>query len=410
MSSLSQSSWLCSLHTTKTIQPSILIIPFHPQIKSLKFSSFTVSNSNDQSSLTPISSNESEQTLEESKPNRVKLALEKAREYKKSLQLDDNQEISNDPVAESAGIVSGSGGLVSGDESGDVKEVPEAVRIAMEKAREYQNNKENVGDVKSKVENVNSPGEDDGAEKAIPEVVRRAMEKAKEYKENKGVMSNVENENPPGDMKGGDMEVPEAVRIAMGKANEYKKNKGVIDNSSSIVEDSKLIGSEGGNASNMGSRNIEQNTEKKGDLKISSIDFVGLNFSDKKTGRALPAGLVPVSNPFPDDDLPEVEILVGDASKFGEAASSESKTPSQEEGSDLYKPKISTWGMFPRPNNISKTFGGGRNIRPGEALETPEDKAAKQARTRQLIAAYKRKMGLNIDPKLKAECEKSFRH
>lgn len=51
-------------------------------------------------------------------------------------------------------------------------------------------------------------------------------------------------------------------------------------------------------------------------------------------------------------------------------------------------------------------FGGGRNIRPGEALETPEDKAAKQARTRQLIAAYKRKMGLNIDPKLKAECEK----
>jgi hypothetical protein len=115
------------------------------------------------------------------------------------------------------------------------------------------------------------------------------------------------------------------------------------------------VGSEGGNASNMGSRNIEQNTEKKGDLKISSIDFVGLNFSDKKTGRALPAGLVPVSNPFPDDDLPEVEILVGDASKFGEVTSSESKTPSQEEGSDLYKPKISTWGMFPRPNNISKT-------------------------------------------------------
>ena len=107
MSSLSQSSWLCSLHTTKTIQPSKIIIPFHPKIKSLKFSSFTVSNSKDQSSLTPISSNDSEQTLEESKPNRVKLALEKAREYKKSLQLDDNQENSNDPVGESAGIVCG---------------------------------------------------------------------------------------------------------------------------------------------------------------------------------------------------------------------------------------------------------------------------------------------------------------
>ena len=41
-------------------------------------------------------------------------------------------------------------------------------------------------------------GEDDGEEKAIPEVVRRAMEKAKDYKENKGVMSNVDNENPSG--------------------------------------------------------------------------------------------------------------------------------------------------------------------------------------------------------------------
>lgn len=51
-------------------------------------------------------------------------------------------------------------------------------------------------------------------------------------------------------------------------------------------------------------------------------------------------------------------------------------------------------------------FGGGRNIRPREALETPEDRAAKDARTQQLIAAYKRKMGLNMDPKLKAESEK----
>lgn len=51
-------------------------------------------------------------------------------------------------------------------------------------------------------------------------------------------------------------------------------------------------------------------------------------------------------------------------------------------------------------------FGGGRVIRPGEVLETEEEKAAKEARTRQLVAAYKSKMGLNIDPKLKLECEK----
>lgn len=39
-------------------------------------------------------------------------------------------------------------------------------------------------------------------------------------------------------------------------------------------------------------------------------------------------------------------------------------------------------------------------------IETAESKAEKQARTRQMIAAYNRQMGLNIDPKLKAESEK----
>lgn len=50
-------------------------------------------------------------------------------------------------------------------------------------------------------------------------------------------------------------------------------------------------------------------------------------------------------------------------------------------------------------------FGGGRVLKPGEVLETEEEKAAKEARTRQLLAAYKSKRGLNIDPKLKSECE-----
>lgn len=30
-----------------------------------------------------------------------------------------------------------------------------------------------------------------------------------------------------------------------------------------------------------------------------------------------------------------------------------------------YQPKVSTWGMFPRPNDISKAYGGGRDIKPG---------------------------------------------
>ena len=55
---------------------------------------------------------------------------------------------------------------------------------------------------------------------------------------------------------------------------------------------------------------------------------------------------------------------------------------------------------------VGLQYGGGKVIRPGEALETAEEKASKEARTRQLLAAYKKKVGLNIDPKLKSECQK----
>lgn len=115
-----------------------------------------------------------------------------------------------------------------------------------------------------------------------------------------------------------------------------------------------VLGLTGGNAGNLRNGMVEKRDNKKEQLTISSIDFVGLNFSDKKTGRGLPAGLVPVSDPFPEGDLPEVELIVGDASKFGDASSSNPK-PTKDDNLDLYKPKVSTWGVFPRPNNISKT-------------------------------------------------------
>ncbi|KAK9051347.1 hypothetical protein SSX86_027974 [Deinandra increscens subsp. villosa] len=151
-----------------------------------------------------------------------------------------------------------------------------------------------------------------------------------------------------------------------------------------------------------------ERSDKKDDPKVSAIDFVGLGFADKREGRGLPAGLIPISDPFPTGDLPDVEIIVGDTSRFGKEKAS-GLNASTEDDSELYKPKVSTWGVFPRPNNISKTYGGGKTIRPGEVLETAESKAAKQARTRQMIAAYNRQMGLNIDPKLKAECEKDLK-
>lgn len=73
-----------------------------------------------------------------------------------------------------------------------------------------------------------------------------------------------------------------------------------------------------------------------------------------------------------------------------------------------YKPKVSTWGVFERPKDISKAYGGGRTIRPGEPLETPEEAAARAARTAALLDAFKKKAGLdevNMEEMAAAEAE-----
>lgn len=99
---------------------------------------------------------------------------------------------------------------------------------------------------------------------------------------------------------------------------------------------------------------MDNTVGKKGGLSVSKIDFMGLEFADKKQSRRLPPGLVPISDPFPEGDFPEVELIVGDTSKFG-AATDPKPEKRIEDGPDLYKPRVSTWGVFPRPSNISKT-------------------------------------------------------
>ncbi|KAJ8435590.1 hypothetical protein Cgig2_021744 [Carnegiea gigantea] len=366
MASLCQSPWISSPPTTlpvPSIKPTFFLSSkIRPSsFRALQICASSAMGRPDYETSLPNSADTPE-SPEESKPDRVKLAFERAREYKKSLKVRQNRKY---PDGGSPGIVGGNDGFVSGLEDVGPKEVPEAVRVAMEKAGEYKQTKGMA---------------DNGR-------------------------SNVDSENFPG---GGKEEVAQAVRIAIEKAKEYKKNKGNIAGSISALESLKLTGSDGGKSSGLDDGSTESKIGKQEDPKISSIDFVGLNFADKKRSRGLPAGLVPVADPFTEGDLPEVEIIVGDASKFGSSAASETKTSSEEESPDLYKPKVSTWGVFPRPRDISKTFGGGRNIRPGEALETPQDRATKEARTKQLLASYERKIGLSMDPKLKAECEEAL--
>lgn len=237
--------------------------------------------------------------------------------------------------------------------------------------------------------------------------VKLAFEKAKAYKkEAKSKLVSKIEQNPVEDS--GNKEVPVSVKVAMERAKEYNKNKGVVGGGKNGGESDTVSGLEKGNEGNLGNAVVEKTASKKGELSISGIDFMGLAFADKKRSRGLPPGLVPVSDPFSDGDLPEVEFIAGDTSYFEDTTASEPTLP-QEYDSELYKPKVSSWGVFPRPGNISKTFGGGKVIRPGQALETAEERAAKEARTRELLAAYKSKSGLKIDPKLKSECEEALK-
>ncbi|URE34941.1 hypothetical protein MUK42_15709 [Musa troglodytarum] len=239
-------------------------------------------------------------------------------------------------------------------------------------------------------------------EEPPPDPVKLAFAKAKAYQKDKKSAPIAEPQPPPSSSAGLDgvgddspAEVPSAVKLAMERAKEYKKGKGAPGPQKMSLPYS---------------RELLEEKSKKGELKLSSIDFLGLDFAEKKPYRGRPPGLAPVIEPISEGDLPEVELIVGDPSKFGESIPSVTVNPEENDDNMVfYKPKVSTWGVFPRPSNISKTFGGGRNIKPGEVLETAEGKAAKEKRTRELLAAYKSKMGLTIDAKTKAECEKALK-
>ncbi|KAE9616495.1 hypothetical protein Lal_00035092 [Lupinus albus] len=208
--------------------------------------------------------------------------------------------------------------------------------------------------------------------------VKLALNKSKAYKQS------IKQEN---DGDGGKKDLSDSVKIAMEKAKKYKQNKGVGVSDTAVKT----------------TQNDNSGVKKRG-LSVSKLDFVGLDFADKKTTRGLPPGLVPISDSFSDGDFSEVELIVGDSTKF-DAETDQKPEQTKDDESQFYKPKVSTWGVFPRPGDISKTYGGGRVIRPGEVLETEEEKAVKEARTKQLLAAYNKEVGLNIDPKLKSECE-----
>eukprot|EP00271_Cylindrocystis_brebissonii_P021813 TRINITY_DN8034_c0_g1_i1.p1 TRINITY_DN8034_c0_g1~~TRINITY_DN8034_c0_g1_i1.p1 ORF type:complete len:559 (-),score=84.98 TRINITY_DN8034_c0_g1_i1:254-1930(-) len=140
---------------------------------------------------------------------------------------------------------------------------------------------------------------------------------------------------------------------------------------------------------------------------ISSMDFMGLNFADKRDSHDLPAGLSAPAD-LPLGPLPEVEILTRSAGQAGATVENDAASEGEASSGELYKPRVSTWGVFPRPRDISRAYGGGRTIQPGQTLESEDDKAARDLKTRQLLEEYRRLSGLDIDPKIQAECKEAM--
>ncbi|GLI63575.1 hypothetical protein VaNZ11_006577, partial [Volvox africanus] len=75
---------------------------------------------------------------------------------------------------------------------------------------------------------------------------------------------------------------------------------------------------------------------------------------------------------------------------------------------DVYKPKVSTWGMFPRPKDISEAYGGGRNLKPGQEIETAQQRAERERSYASALAAYKARAGLEVDPDAEERAAKLY--
>lgn len=59
--------------------------------------------------------------------------------------------------------------------------------------------------------------------------------------------------------------------------------------------------------------------------------------------------------------------------------------------------QVSTWGVFERPADISKAYGGGKKIGIGGAEEDPEEKARKQKELDAKLKAYRNSLGGDFD-------------
>lgn len=83
----------------------------------------------------------------------------------------------------------------------------------------------------------------------------------------------------------------------------------------------------------------------------------------------------------------------------------------RERGADIissdasYKPAVGTWGVYQRPRDISKAYGGGRTLTPADSATSEEEQAKLDAQLQRQLAAFRRSAGIDVDPETEARCQ-----
>ena len=77
-----------------------------------------------------------------------------------------------------------------------------------------------------------------------------------------------------------------------------------------------------------------------------------------------------------------------------------------------YKPKVSTWGVFPRPKDISKEYGGGRTLKKDEKgqniIESKEETEARKIRVAKKLEKYRTTNALNMTKEEEEKVREAF--
>lgn len=107
---------------------------------------------------------------------------------------------------------------------------------------------------------------------------------------------------------------------------------------------------------------------------------------------------VPTSfNDLPDWKKEEVlQDQIAQAEAFLNPSALGEKSPSANSAGEKYKPRVSTWGVYPRPDNISRTYGGGKNIKQGGVDLNSESAKKRDQAVAEKLAAYRAARGIDI--------------